>query len=334
MASRRPPLFELLQHDESPRPGRGSGNGHSGSLGQAPSKPSNGQAEGAVETKPNSPASTNPAKPSTLEGLSKAKVEPKAKPEPQPSAKPQTVHVPAPRPTPVAAQPEAKPERPAGAADWSGMHPKNAVRVRMIWVYAAIVAAMTLVLGVWVLGYKLGVDNEKAKLEPYLNRSGQPGPIADPMAAQTDQEESASPPPLSGIDRREEPRQAEQTPRIDPRPPVIEPKPGPVQTIDVLVDVREAGNNYMKLASGMTRERAVGLAQQLSTNGVHAMAIDEGRQGFGLYTAFAVPSGQYSAMEGERRDLTARVIRLLRSTPQELGGPYTPRDPLWMRFDG
>jgi hypothetical protein len=186
---------------------------------------------------------------------------------------------------------------------------------------------------VWGVGYKLGVNSEKAELERYLNRNGQPGTIADPMAA-GEQTRAVEPPPnLDGDRQREEIRQEEQTP-IEPAPREVRPTPEPERTIDVLVDVRQPGNNYLKWASGMSRERAVGLAQHLSANGVHAMAIDEGRRGFGLYTALAVPSGQFSAMESQRRELEARVIRLLGSAPQEAGGAYSPRDQIWMRFDG
>ncbi|UYV13163.1 MAG: hypothetical protein NCW75_02485 [Phycisphaera sp.] len=337
MASRRPPLFELLQHQDGPRQGQGPGVGRPNALGHATEEPpatktSNGHAQGAVETKPEG----NGSAASTLEDLSEPVTKPKPK---QPQARPRPTHVPAPLPEParktkrVAKKAEPKPERAAGAADWSGMHPKNAVSVKMMWIYGAIFAVLAIVVGVWTLGYNLGESSMEAELKPYLDRASQPGAISDPMTAETDGN-STETPPLSGIERQEERRQAEATLRTDPTPPVVEPDPAPVRPIDVLVDVRVAGNNYMKLASGMTRERAVGLAQQLSTNGVHAMAIDEGRQGFGLYTAFAVPSGQFSAMERERRELTARVVRLLGSTPQELGGPYTSRDQLWMRFDG
>lgn len=340
MASRRPPLFELLQHQDGPRQGTGQGVGRPNALGHptdepASTKTSNGHAQHAVETKPDKPQGA-PSTTSTLEDLSEPATKPKPK---QPQARPKPTHVPAPmpepapKPKPVATKPEPKPERPAGAADWSGMHPQSSVRIRMMWIYGAVFAMLAIVVGVWALAYKLGVSNEKAELERYLNRTGQSGTIADPMAA-SDGDEPTEPPPLSGIERDAERRQAEATPRTDPTPPVVEPEPAPVEAFDVLVDVREPGHNYMKLASGMARDRAVGLAQHLVNNGVHAMAIDEGRQGFGLYTAFAVPSGQFSAMEGERRDLTARVVRLLGSTPQDLGGPYASRDQLWMRFDG
>lgn len=340
MASRRPPLFELLQHQDGPRQGTGQGVGRPNALGHptdepASTKTSNGHAQHAVETKPDKPQGPASKTP-TLDDLSEPATKPKPK---QPQARPKPTHVPAPmpepapKPKPVATKPDPKPERPAGAADWSGMHLQNTIGIRMMWVYGAIVLVLLMVIGVWVLGYSLGKSSMEAELKPYLDRTSQPGTISDPMSAGAG-EESIEPPPLSGIDRQDEQRQAETTPRTDPTPPVVEPDPAPVEAIDVLVDVREAGHNYMKLASGMARDRAVGLAQHLVNNGIHAMAIDEGRQGFGLYTAFAVPSGQFSAMEGERRDLTARVVRLLGSTPQELGGPYTSRDQLWMRFDG
>lgn len=340
MASRRPPLFELLQHQDGPRQGSGTGLGRPSALGRsdgetATPEASNGHAQGSVETKPGKPEANGSAT-STLEDLSEPATKPKPK---QPQARPKPTHVPAPmpepapKPKPAAKKPEPKPERPAGAADWSGMHPQNTVGIRMMWVYGAIVGVLAIVVGVWALGYKLGESSMEAELRPYLDRATQPGAISDPMAAEAG-DDATEPPPLSGIERPGEQRQAEDSPRIDPEPPVVEPDPAPVQTIDVLVDVREAGNNYMKLASGMARDRAVGLAEHLASNGVHAMAIDEGRRGFGLYTALAVPSGRFSDMESQRRELEARVVRILGSTPREAGGSYTPRDPIWMRFDG
>lgn len=342
MASRRPPLFELLQHQDGPRQGSGTGLGRPSALGRSDGEPatpeaSNGHAQGSVETKPGKPEANGSAT-STLEDLSEPATKPKPK---QPQARPKPTHVPAPmpepapKPKPAVKKPEPKPERPAGAADWSGMHPQNTVGIRMMWVYGAIVVVLLLVIGVWVSGYSLGKSSMEAELKPYLDRANQPGSIADPMAS-GENSETTEPPPLTDVDRYQEQarRQAEQAPRTDPTPPAVDPDPVPVQTIDVLVDVREAGNNYMKLASGMARDRAVGLAQHLASNGVHAMAIDEGRRGFGLYTALAVPSGRFSDMESQRRELEARVVRILGSTPREAGGSYTPRDPIWMRFDG
>lgn len=340
MASRRPPLFELLQHQDGPRQGTGQGVGRPNALGHptdepASTKTSNGHAQHAVETKPGKPQGA-PSATSTLEDLSEPATKPTPKQSqnrPKPTQVPAPSPEPAPKPKPVATKPEPTAERPAGAADWSGMHPRNTVRVPMLWVYGGVAAVIAVVFIVWGVGYKLGEGNKAAELQPYLDRASQPGTISDPMTAGAG-EEISEPPPLSRIGLQDEQRQAEETPRIDPEPPVVEPDPAPTQAIDVLVDVRVAGHNYMKLASGMTRERAVGLAQHLVNNSVHAMAIDEGRRGFGLYTAFAVPSGQFSSMEGQRRDLAARVVRLLGSTPQELGGPYSSRDQLWMRFDG
>lgn len=283
-----------------------------------------------METKPSKPEANGSTK-STLEDLT----EPPTKPKPnQPHARPKPTHVPAPMPEPapkpkaVARKPEPRPER-TGAADWSGMHPQNTVGIRMMWIYGAIVGVLAIVVGVWAMGYQLGESSKESELKRYLDRATQPGAISDPMAEEAG-EGSIEPAPLPRIER-----QAEATPpRTDPTPPVVEPKPQPVQAIDVLVDVRQPGNNYLKWASGMARDRAVALAEHLTTNGVHAMAIDEGRRGFGLYTALAVPSGQFSAMESQRRDLETRVIRLLGTAPQEAGGPYSPNGQLWMRFDG
>jgi|GEM_PF-4995003 len=333
MASRRPPLFELLQHQDGPRQGSGTGLGRPSALGHADSEAeaanaSNGHAQGSVETKPSKPQ-TNGSATSTLEDLS----EPTTKPEPkQPQGRPKPKRVPAPLPEPAATpkpaakKTEPKPDR-TGAADWSGMHPQSTVGVRMIWIYGAIVGVLAIVVGVWAMGYKLGVSSEKAQLERYLNRTGQTGTITDPMTTGSS-EETAEPESPLPIDRQAEATQ----PDADPTPPLVEPEPVP--TVDVLVDVRKPDHNYMKWASGMARDRAVGLAEHLTANGVHAIAIDEGRRGFGLYTALAVPSGQFSAMESQRRDLEARAVRILESAPQEAGGPYLPRGQLWMRFDG
>ncbi|MFI4882654.1 MAG: hypothetical protein ACIAQU_08730 [Phycisphaerales bacterium JB064] len=342
MASRRPPLFELLQQNDGPHQGRGSGNGRPGVLGgakDAAEKPGptqdnghsvghangNGRAEGSVETKP-----TPSDKKTTLEDLNEAPAKPKSEPKPvvrpEPAAKPQ----PKPQPEP---EPSAKADEPAGAADWSGMHPTSAVKVRLMWVYGALVVVLAVVIGVWQLGYHLGGASQREKLEPYINSTDRSGPIQDPVVLGNQDRQQGEGSPLAGIERPQE-QEAARTPD---RTPVVEPepvRPAPAPQVNVLADVREAGNNYLKLASGMTLERAKGLAEHLTANGVPAMALDEGRQGFGLYTAFPVPSGQYRAMGDQRRDLETRVLRLLGTVPQEAGGPYTPRDQLWMRFDG
>lgn len=335
MASRRPPLFELLQQDDDPRPGRGSG----GVLG---SKPQNGHAEGAVERKP-----TSPPKASTVESLKAAQMTPVPVPAPQAErampvhtraelraeAKPKSEPRPKTEPKPVA-PPKVEAERPAGAADWSGMHPKRAVRVPLLWVYVGVGVFVLAVSGVWGLAYKLGKTDEKNRLTPWLSEGSQePVGIADPLALGGTPEGERT--PLKPIVEREP---VARDARPDPvEPEVVPNKPAPTPPaprIDVLVDIRQAGNNYLKLASGMTLERAKGLAEHLTASGVPAMALNEGRPGFGLYTAFPVPSGQFRTMGEQRREHEARVIRLLGEAPAEAGGPYTPRDQLWMRFDG
>jgi hypothetical protein len=325
-------LFELLQQQDGPRQGRGSGSGRPGSLGQPPEsqKGGNGQAHGAVESKPN-----GQTKPSTIEDLSatpatkpaEAKPSPKPAPKPQDQPKPEKA-----KPAPVA-EPEGseKPERPAGAADWSGMHPKSAVRVRLIWVYGAIAAVIAVVVAAWAISYSLAENKWKGQFEELLQRSDASAPIQDPIEVDRGTVAQGDPPPLSRI---EQPTRQSEEPRVVPDPPVEEPRTRPAPPIDVTVDVRQAGNNYMKLASGMTAERATGLARHLTDNGVPAMALDEGRGGWGLYTAYAVPSGQFSATGQQRSELERRVYQLLPTTPRELGGPYTPRDHLWVRFDG
>ena len=357
MASRRPPLFELLQQDDASRQGRGSGSGRSGALGgSSPEKPgdkpgpapangasasatserSGSQAEGAVETKP-LPASKPADKKSTLDEL--AESAPPTREATKPALKPM------PKPQPEAAPRRASEDatdgtsdRPTGAADWSGMHPKKSVRVPMFWVYGGAIAVVAIIAGVWVGGYQLGVSSEREKVEQFLGNAEQRGPIVDPIGTEQPAGIDSERSPLAGLQtpqERETERQAADTPA---RQPVTQPEPEPVRPataamVDVTLDIREAGNNYLKLASGMTLDRAKGLAQHLTTNGIHAMAIQEG-QGYGLYTAYPVPSGQYRAMGQQRRDLEARVVQLLGTVPQEAGGPYTPRDQLWMRFDG
>lgn len=350
MASRRPPLFELLQQDDASRQGRGTGNGRPGVLsGSGTDKPGptagsgvhpgptdgrhGSQAEGAVETKP-LPAQKPADKKSTLDELAESSPQTRedTKPAIKPAARPEAKPAPRREPQPPA---DAPLESPSGAADWSGMHPKKTVKVPMIWVYGGAIAVVAVIAGVWAGGYQLGVSSEREKVEQFFGNTEQRGPIVDPIASEQPAASETERSPLAGLNtpqEREAERQATDTP---PRRPAVEPEPvRPAPVVDVTLDVREAGNNYLKLASGMTLERAKGLAEHLSANGVRAMALDEGRQGFGLYTAFPVPSGQYRAMGQQRRDLEARVVQLLGTVPQEAGGPYTPRDQLWMRFDG
>lgn len=326
MASRRPPLFELLQQNEASRQGRAGGNGQPGILRGNQPKPvpdpeppaANGHASGAVESKP-----SKPARAASLEEIATP-----AKPlrERAPEAT-----KPEPEPRPQRERPEPKAERPAGAADWSGMHPHSSVRVPMLWVYGAAVAVLLIVVGVWALGYNLGERNQKAELGAYLDRAGQPGPIRDPLEAGEGDAEPVGQGDPSALSQIQTPSRSEQ-PIVQDDPPAADPAPEP-PVIDVLMDVRRPDHNYMKLASGMTMERARGLAQHLVNNGVHAMAIREGR-GYGLYTALAVPSDRFSAMARDRSDHADRVVRLLRQTPRDLGGPYDGSGYIWIRFEG
>ncbi len=349
MANRRPPLFELLQKESEARQKGDAQEGRPGVLsgGQtmstsAPVKP-NGQAEGAVESKP-AAATQNGSATSTIDDLSERadKAErstataPAAPPKPPVrQAKPKA----APKPKPKHAEAKPQPDKGGGAADWSAMHPKRTVSFPMLWVYGAIVIGFAAVVSVWALAYSMGVHSEEAKFEEYLRQSDQSTLIRDPIAGGA--ATTASQPGgerLAGQDTGGAPRvePAPTTPdRDEPAPPPVEQQQqAAIPAIDVFEDVRQTGNNYLKLASGMTRERAQGLAEHLTANGVHAMALDEIRQGFGLYTAFPVPSNQYSRLAPERRDLQARVIALLGEVPSDLGGPFVPRNPIWIRFDG
>ncbi len=330
MASRRPPLFELLQQNDASRQGRSGNNGQSGVLRGGPTKPvaepeppqpSNGHASGAVESKPN-----KPARAASLEEIA-------APSQPDPDQT-RAATRPEPEPKPQRAKPEPKAERPAGAADWSGMHPHSSIRVRMLWIYGALVAVLLTVVGVWALGYNLGERNQKAELGAYLDRAGQAGPITDPLDQGVDGG-SSEPVDPSALSQIETPQRAEapgQAPIERSEPSVATPDPEPAP-IDVSVDVRKPNHNYMKLASGMTQERAEGLAQHLVNNGIAAMALREGR-GYGLYTSMAVPSGQFGATKPEREAHASRVVRLLMQTPRDLGGPYDASGHLWIRFDG
>ena len=360
MANRRPPLFELLQKENASGQGRTSGSARPGVLGGASSastvdandsssngSATNGHAQGSLETKP----ATKPerlAKPTTKASTIADLPEPEA-PSDQAAGNGVASATATAR---LAVRPEREPKRegepapapsasPAGAADWSGMHPKSQVSVRMLWVYGAVAAVLVAIIGVWQLGYSLGGAHEKAEFEAYLRQSDRSTLVQDPIA----QDAGVSPVERGkpranqrASDRPELAAQPDPEPvedrRAAPTEPVTTPAVGGMPAVDVLVDARQAGNNYLKLASGMGQARAKALAEHLSANGVPAMAIDEGRLGYGLYTAFAVPSGQYRAMSEQRREHEARVVRLLGTVPSDAGGPYTPRDQLWMRFDG
>ena len=355
MASRRPPLFELLQQANGPQRDRGSGSTRPGVLGgkaaveEPQPGPANGQAKptgngqgatqngghaaGAVETKP-LPTENGPP----IEGLDGAPPKAKGKPalRPQQTDRPHPAS-PAPelKATPAPSSEKDSEDRPAGAADWSGMHPGSAVKVPMLWVYCGVAAVIAIVAGVWVVGYQLGVSSERDKVEQFLGGADQRSPIVDPMADGDAAQPGTDTSPLAGLEQPVEPEVEQQAERQPARQPVVDPEPIRVAPeIDVLVDVREAGHNYMKLASFMSRERATGLAEYLVANGVPAMALDEGSRGFGLYTAFAVPSERFSDMSAERDQHERRVYNLLDRVPRESGGPYDGRGRLWMRFDG
>lgn len=336
MASRRPPLFELLQQDDDQRPGRGSGGvlGSGPANGQTNGNPkggTKGHAEGSVERKP-----TSVSKAATVDSLQDSPPEPtpQAAPKPKPKTPPQPPKQPKPRAEAAKPEPLPEAERQAGAADWSAMHPHRAVRVPMLWVYAAMCVFFAAVVGAWGIAYQLGKNDEKDRMAGWLAEGSKgPGSISDPLAeGATPQDERTAFTPV--VERDPITRETQPDP-VRPEVRRQDPAPTPpAPRIDVLIDARQPGNNYLKLASGMTQERAKGLAEHLTANGVAAMALNEGRQGFGLYTDFPVPSGQFRTMGEQRREHEARVLRLLGSAPSEVGGPYTPRDQLWMRFDG
>ena len=120
----------------------------------------NGHAQGSLETKPAAKPeriAKPAAKASTIANLSDAEA----------PAEPTTGNGTA-RAAPVrpAAKPKPEPKRSqdssastAGAADWSGMHPKSTLSVKLMWVYVAAGAVFLSVVGVWQLGYSLGKES-------------------------------------------------------------------------------------------------------------------------------------------------------------------------------
>jgi hypothetical protein len=334
--------------------GGGDGSGKAGSQG-TPGKGGsavaggNGRPTGSVETKPKPEPAEKGSKPASAAGSmfeDLADEEVADRPASEASESRSGVAAPAAKPKPAraaasaaAASAKAEPEAKAsGAADWSGMHPKRMVRVQMLWVYVAMAVCLLTVVGVWQAGYSLGGAHEKATFEEYLRQSDRSALIQDPIGTEGGSE-VVSPvergtPVVAGGESTERLTPPGVTREVEPevRPAPMEPEPAP--RIDVLVDVREPNHNYMKLASGMTLERARGLAEYLAANGVPAMALDEGRQGFGLYTALAIPSDRFSALSEQRDRHEERVIGLLDRAPREAGGPYNGRGNLWIRFDG
>jgi len=348
MANRRPPLFELLQKENEPRqkgdastsrPGvLGGGSTETSGHGAGTKTSTNGHAQGAVESKPTPKPERAETRGTTLDDLSE---QGRGGQQAQYTAKPLTntaKALPKPAPSPASGpkpmQDKGEPRPNSGAADWSGMHPKRTVSVRLFWVYPTVAAVLLSVVLVWIIGYNLGVRSEEAKFEEYLRQSDESTLIRDPIASGpsiSPIEPTARPTPQAIEDRTA--RQPETRP-VESEPVESAPEPAQPVVVDVFEDVRQAGNNYLKLASGMSMQRAQGLAEHLTASGVRAMALDEGAQGFGLYTDFPVPSGQYRTLAPQRREHEARVVDLLRTVPADLGGAYTPRDQLWMRFDG
>jgi len=327
MASRRPPLFELLQ--DTPERSRG-GNGVGGS-GRQPRPPS------AVETKPETkPASKQPAAPAP------AASQPATAPAPARSTAPHRANGSngANGSSSGRVRPEARPStaQASSASDWSGLHPRRRVSLPLVWVYFGLPLVTILIVATWWAGYSVGGQQERRRLEPWLADGGV-RPPQDPMlvdAAGRDGSGKAAP-PAEPVERRGPVRSPLADPARSQPAPQATPTPTPTPaagSVDVTEDVREGGNNYLKLASGMSRERAVGLAEHLTAGGIRAMALDEGRGLFGLYTAMPIPSERFSELEAERRRHEARVRELLRTAPTDAGGSFEPRGEYWARFRG
>ncbi|MEO1008191.1 MAG: hypothetical protein AAFX79_06470 [Planctomycetota bacterium] len=337
MASRRPPLFELLQASDHGRE-PASGSPASGSPASGP--PASGP--GRSTPTPGGPPSSGRGEASGAGDAAASKAAPPTRPRPKRAA---------PRRKPAAPRPRDRTNTSATAgeqADWSSLHPKRAVQIPLVSVYVGVTVLAILVIGVWTLAYQLGKDHAEQRFARLDTAGATPQPLLDPLqvdegapgAERTPESASgtiADPTrggaiPVDPTRSAEPPRAAERT-RIEPPAAGSDPADGSrASAPSVLVDVRKPDHNYLKLASGMARERAVGLAEHLARSGVPAMAIDEGRGRFGLYSSLGVPGERFRSTLQERNEHEQRVRRLLAAAPDEAGGSYDLRDPFWARY--
>ena len=231
---------------------------------------------------------------------------------------------------------------PAGRRAWiSG----GRLSVPLATVYASTAAVLAACLLAFLIGFRAGHGQAEAELMNDL-KPLDVVPLVDPLVSGP-----ANPAPGSGGDR----------PLVGRTPVSGETQGGPATSGPALVDAtpanavlgpggviadpRRAGHNYLELAS-LSGEQAEAALEYLAGAGVSAIAVpvDRGRNGSNnrdprsanrlrlVTTELAIPSGRFSALDGERRTLERRLAALGRRWAEE-GGWSDFRDPLWRRYD-
>lgn len=210
------------------------------------------------------------------------------------------------------------------------------VRLPVYGLYIAVTVVLAAVILTWAIGFQIGKRRgEDAALK-------QLGVGPSPLVKRND------PTNPNGSGAPDKPQVQPQTPKVPedaPEPRVERPVPSGAiigARGEVVEEPRQAGTNYLKLASRMSAEEAQAAVGFLVQNGVQAIGVRVDGTGTGannparydLFSLFGVPSSRYSQMEAERDQHWQLVQRLGREWQTKHKGSVNFASPQWVLFRG
>lgn len=271
---------------------------------------------------------------------------------PAPGASPDTDT----RPQPTAARAEES-TTPDAESRPTGFVPGGVLTIPVNWVYWAAAAVLLLCVLTWAAAYQLGAGAGERSVrqalqeqtpvldigEDPLNQTDRPGVSLASGAQGSDANADTRPPATERQPERDRPR-AEPSPSR-PSPATITGAPAYIVAGGGLAeDPRDAGVNYLKLASRVRGDEARDLVRYLDQNGVQAFARGvsgvEPRRGdlnnarYDVYSLEGIPSGQFRASAAQARQLESRVGELGRRWLRQEGGSVDLAQPVWELFRG
>lgn len=207
------------------------------------------------------------------------------------------------------------------------------VRVPVYSLYIALTCVAAVVILTWAVGFQVG------------KRRGEEAALKQLMVGQAPVVKRSDPTnPGPGTPERPQPQQPQPQ---DPPPNERVERPVPSGAIiggrgELVEEPRQAGTNYLKLASRMSAEEAQAAAAFLTENGVAAIGVRVDGTGTGannparydLFSLFGVPSTRYSQMEAERGQHWQLVQRLGRDWQTKHKGTVNFASPQWVLFRG
>ena len=222
--------------------------------------------------------------------------------------------------------------------------PRNTgeLRVPMNRVYMAVALTLALIIGAWAAGYSLGTSRARqSQIEQAVASEQVVAPVRTPVAS-PNQPADTTP---AGVQNPAANAGAPPAGQARPNPAVQNPPPGSAWVVVAggtrSVDPRSPGVNYLELAT-LPADQALDAIDFMASKGVRVVGVpvDSGGRNANnpdryrlVSLGLAVPSGQFSTTQTERRDHQRLVATIGAEWKRERRGGSDFSQTLWSRYD-